>query len=297
MTSDSPALQPIGGTVIELRDIESPLLHVVDQVCSTLLSTSRTLQPSDLMLVGAHCRDILHASQDQAFNLLATDDVDFGIALASWTAFDDLTANLIPAGDTGVRFIVGGVPIDLMPFGDIERPAGVVTPQPRDESMSVWAFQETFDHANTLALPSVGPIRIPTIPGYVALKLAAWLDRSSWGKYKDAGDIATAMHWYAESNDVFERLYADDVGADILVRYDVDPTRGAIHLLGHDVANLIGPRRHSELTDRWPGKRGTLLPAEMKLPSAIGWPSGLDRRLERLNAFEGGLGLPLTQVE
>jgi predicted nucleotidyltransferase len=55
--------------------------------------------------------------------------------------------------------------------------------------------------------------RAPTIPGYVALKFAAWLDRSAWGKYKDAGDVAAAMYWYAESDDVVERLYAGDVGA------------------------------------------------------------------------------------
>ncbi|MEJ7742888.1 MAG: hypothetical protein WKF73_10245 [Nocardioidaceae bacterium] len=249
------------------------------------------------MLVGAHSRDILHASQDQAFGLIATDDVDFGVALVNWTAFNDLTANLERTGHTGVRFTVGGVPIDLMPFGDVERPTGVVTPQPRDESLSVWAFQEVFDHADTLALPTAGPIRIPTVPGYVALKLAAWLDRSVWGKYKDAGDLAAAMYWYAESNDVIDRLYADDAGAEILVRYDVDPARGAIHLLGHDVADLIGPHRRGELMDRWPGELGALLPTEMNLPTATGWPSDVSRRLERLNAFESGLGLDLTQVE
>lgn len=289
-------MQPSGGTAIELGDIDPALLDVADRVCSILLSTSSSLQPSNLMLVGAHCRDILHASQGQGFGLIATDDVDFGVALADWTVFDDLTANLQRTGHTGVRFSVGGVPIDLMPFGEVECPPGVVTPQPRDESLSVWAFQETFGHANTLALPSAGTIRIPTIPGYVALKLAAWLDRSAWGKYKDAGDLAAAMHWYAESRDIVERLYTDDVGQDILVRYDVDPTRGAIHLLGHDVADLIGPRRHGELMARWPGERGALLLSEMNLPTATGWPTDVRRRRERLNAFESGLGLRSTQV-
>jgi predicted nucleotidyltransferase len=295
--SGSLPLQPSGGTVIELRDIDPALLDVADRVCSILLRTSPTLQSLNLMLVGAHCRDILHASQDHTFSLIATDDVDFGVALANWTAFDNLTANLERAGHTGVRFTVGGVPIDLVPFGDIEYPAGVATPEQRDESLNVWAFQETFDQANVLTLPTAGPIRIPTVPGFVALKLAAWLDRSVWGRYKDAGDLAAAMHWYAESSDVFERLYADDVGADILVKYDVDPARGAIHILGQDVADLIGPRRHSELITRWPGVPGPLLPHEMNLPAAIGWPSDVRRRLERLNAFESGLGLGLTQVD
>lgn len=248
------------------------------------------------MLVGAHCRDILQTSQGQDYGLRGTDDVDFGLALANWAAFYDLTQGLTPTGHTGVRFNVDGVPMDLMPFGAVEHPDGVVTPQPQDEPISVWAFQEVFNHADSLAL-SAGTIRIPTIPGYVALKLAAWLDRSAWGNYKDASDLAAAMHWYADSDDVSARLYADDAGADILVQYDVDPTRGAIHLLGQEVADLIGTDRRSELSARWPGKRGALLPVEMDLPHASGWPSDVRRRLERLNAFERGVGLTLTQIE
>jgi predicted nucleotidyltransferase len=249
------------------------------------------------MLVGAHCRDILHAHQGHSVGLLATDDVDFGVALHSWTAFEEIIGHLEAAGHTGVRFTVGGVPIDLMPFGDVERPAGMVTPPSRDDEMiSVWAFREVFDRSHTLTLPTAGTIRIPTIPGYVALKLAAWLDRSTWGKYKDAGDVAAAMHWYAESDDIVDRLYADDVGEEILVRYDVDPVRGALHLLGQDVADLIGPERTCELEARWPGGSGTLLLSELNLSTSPTWPSDLRLRRERLNAFENGLGLPLTQI-
>lgn len=249
------------------------------------------------MLVGAHCRDILHASQGHGFGLVATEDVDFGIALTNWTAFDNLAANLESVGDTGIRFMVGGVPIDLMPFGNIERPPGVVTPQERDESMSVWAFQEAFDRADVLVLPTAGRIRIPTIPGYVALKLAAWLDRSAWGKYKDAGDLAAAMHWYCESNDVADWLYEDEAGIGILVQYEVDPARAALHRLGSEVLGLVGIERHNELAARWPGERGDLLPGQLDLPYASGWPSTVSERLQRLNAFERGLDVQLTTLE
>ena len=248
------------------------------------------------MIVGAHCRDILHAHQGHSIDLLSTDDVDFGVALPSWTAFEEITGHLETAGHTGVRFTVGGIPIDLMPFGDVEHPAGMVTPKSRGEAISVWAFREVFDRSHTLTLPTAGTIRIPTIPGYVALKLAAWLDRSAWGKYKDAGDLAAAMHWYAESDAVIERLYGDEAGEDVLVRYDVDPVRGALHLLGQDVAALIGPDRLRELEARWPGGSGTLLLSELNLSTSPNWPSDLQLRRERLNAFENGLGLPLTQI-
>lgn len=279
---------------MELRDVDPALLDLADRVCVRLLVESETLMPSDLMLVGAHCRDILWATQGQNVQLRTTDDVDFGVALANWVAYDDLTSRLEPAGDTGIRFQVEGVPTDLMPFGPIEKPVGEVTPQGRNESMSVWAFQEVFDHADQLTLPRAGTIRIPTIPGYAALKLAAWLDRSAGLEYKDAADLAVAMQWYSDSEAMIDRLYADDAGTDILVRYEVDTSRGAVHLLGQDVAELIGSERCDELRHRWPGDRATLLPVEMNLPPATGWPPDTGRRIGLLNALESGLGLDLT---
>lgn len=246
------------------------------------------------MLVGAQCRDVLHARQGHAFSLRATDDVDIGIALADWDAYGDLTSRLTRSGHTGIQFEVAGVRTDLLPFGEIERPAGTVTPEPRTEPLSVWAFREVFDGADTLALPTAGSIRIPTVAGYVALKLAAWLDRSPDGQYKDAGDLAAAMHWYAESEAVVERLYTDEAGQGVLLGYEVDTARGTAHLLGLDVSELIGPSRSAELRARWPGERGDLLPAEMSLPTGASWPTSRALRLERVRAFEDGLGLTRT---
>jgi len=237
-----------------------------------LLRESPSLTAADLMLVGAHCRDILHSRQERAVSLRATDDIDVGIALAGWAAFEELTSRLTPSGDTGIQFDVHGIRTDLLPFGPVERPPGSVTPPRRGEPLSVWAFAEVFDHADTLVLPTAGHIRIPTVPGYVALKLAAWLDRSAWGQYKDAGDIAAAMHWYIESSAVSDRLYTTDDGVEVLVTYDVDPTRGAVHLLGRDVAGLVGPDRLREIQERWPGERGELLPIELSLSAVTGWP-------------------------
>lgn len=70
----------------------------------------------------------------------------------------------------------------------------------------MWAFEEIFAAAVPLALPSGVEVRIPTIAGYAAAKVGAWLDRSEWHETKDAGDLALAAYWYEHSTDVHDRL-------------------------------------------------------------------------------------------
>jgi predicted nucleotidyltransferase len=124
------------------------------------------------MIVGAHCRDILRSSLSQESGLRTTEDIDFGLALADWAAYAGLTSGLEPTGNTGIRYKAADVATDLIPFGELERPAGTVDPPARHEPISVWGFTEVFEASRPLVLPSAGTIRIPTLAGYAALKLA-----------------------------------------------------------------------------------------------------------------------------
>ncbi len=83
--------------------------------------------------------------------------------------------------------------------------------------MSVWAFEKIFSRSLPLDLTSAVTIRIPTIAGYAAAKLAAWLDRSQWGEPKDANDLALVAYWYSESPGVADRLYDTPDGQRVLV--------------------------------------------------------------------------------
>jgi hypothetical protein len=109
-------------------------------------------------------------------------------------------------GDTGIRFRIADIPVDLLPFGAVEHPKGAAYPPTRSETLSVWAFSEVFAAALPLPLPTGVTVRLPTVAGYAAAKLGAWLDRSSWGETKDAADLALVVHWYAESAAVQDRL-------------------------------------------------------------------------------------------
>jgi predicted nucleotidyltransferase len=152
-----------------------------------------------MMVIGAACRDILHASYGHSFVLRATRDIDVALSLSEWEPYDRLTQSLRRAGHTGIRYLVRDIPVDLMPFGDVEDPTGVVTPAARREAMDVFALREVFEHSSTLSLGEDLQIRIPSAAGYCALKMSAWANRSTTGESRDAPDIAAALYWYMES--------------------------------------------------------------------------------------------------
>lgn len=240
------------------------------------------------MVVGAACRDIMHSALGHEFVTTETHDLDLGLALSSWDAFRALAREFSPVGDTGIRYLIADVKVDLMPFGDIEEPRGIVDPPPRREPMSVWAFVEVFADSLPLTLSPSVAIRIPTVAGYAAAKLGAWLDRSEWLQPKDAPDLALILHWYAESPDVHDRLYETPVGNEILLAEAIDVPLSAAHLLGVDVSTTIGPERLVELLKRWPGDID-LLVRELELRGGPTWPRDPQRRRNLVEALTRGL--------
>ncbi|MCM4080862.1 hypothetical protein [Paractinoplanes hotanensis] len=256
-----------------------------------LLAESVGLRAEDVMIVGAHCRDILQSASGQRSGVRTTEDIDFGLALAGWAAYEKLAQILEPTGNTGIRYRVANIPTDLMPFGKVENPVGSVIPPARRDQISVWGFNEVFNASRPLRLPNAGTIRIPTIAGYVALKLAAWLDRSDYGQYKDAADIATALYWYSELHEVDTLLYDTEHGQDILAQEEADYPVAAARVLGQDIAAIIGSTRLSELVARWPGSREDSLLAEMAVSDVPGWPRSPERRRQLVHGMQRGLGI------
>lgn len=264
------------------------LLHMPDRVVGALLQASQEVSADRIMLVGARCRDVIHSALGHTEGLALTSDLDLGLVISTLGDYEDIVRPLDSTGRTGIRYMLGGVPTDLMPFGDAEDPVGVVTPEGRTESFSVWAFREVFAGSMPLALPSGVTIQIPTVEGYAALKLAAWLDRQAYFEFKDARDLATCVYWYSESTEVESLLYDTETGIQVLTEYDMDVRPAAAHMLGVEIAAQIGLERVEELNVRWPGSRDDLI-AEFCLGGGIGgWPTGTARRDEILVALESG---------
>jgi predicted nucleotidyltransferase len=208
--------------VLDLTRTDPTLLNIVDDVVAALLARSTLLVAEEVMVVGARCRDIFQSALGYDFPLRTTTDIDLGLAVRNWTAYDELTDVLPGVGNTGIRFHVANMVADLMPFGPVENPSGTVRPPARHEPMNVWGFAEAFESS----LPSNCQRRQhphPTLAGYAALKLAAWLDRSAVGEYKDASDIGTVVYWYSRSPEIETLAYETSHGQDLLVLEELDP--------------------------------------------------------------------------
>ena len=273
--------------MLDLTRTPDDLLAPTQAVVKTALAAVPQLSPNDLMIVGARCRDILHGALGHTFVTTATLDLDLALALSSWDAYRSLARAFPKASDSGICYRINGLAVDLLPFGAVEDPDGVVEPPPRRETMSVWAFEEIYAAASQLRLIDDLAIQIPTVAGYAAAKLGAWLDRCEYGQYKDASDLALAIFWYSESPAVQTRLYETPSGQEVLVAEDMDVRLASAHLLGADVATTIGPTRLNELHSRWPGDRDALV-RELRIRGQSQWPSEPGRRSTLVDALTRG---------
>ena len=107
-----------------------------------------------------------------SFATAATRDLDLALALTSWDAYRTLAAAFPRIGDSGIRFRIADVNVDLLTFGEIEDPQGVVEPPSRRETLTAWAFEEIFAASLPLVLSPILTVRIPTVAGYAAAKWA-----------------------------------------------------------------------------------------------------------------------------
>jgi predicted nucleotidyltransferase len=275
---------------MNLARVEPARLDIVDRVVGELIDDG-TILPETIMLLRAECRDILHRAHGHAFDLRGTSDVDVGLAIDDWDAHDAVLRRFAPTGDTGIRYRISGMSVDIMPFGSIEQPRGEVSPNRRPEDpFSVFAFQEVFLASLPLQLPSGNTIRIPTAPGYSALKLRAWRDRWTTSlETKDGPDIATIVYWYSEDEDVYARLWETADGVSLLESVEFDYPVGAAQLLGKDTIELIGAERANELRTVWNELDLDALAKVFGDSALPGWPTDRTIRRAIVNGLTTGL--------
>ena len=240
--------------MIDVARAHGMLEHVVAPVVEVLADLSPGLP--DVLVVGAVCRDALHiAAGHDPSQLRITDDLDIALAVDGWDHYEALTARLeaVAGAGSAIRYRVAGHVVDIVPFGDaVESPDGVVTPTRRDTSMSVFGFQDVYSSAYQVLWGGSVTLRVPTIPGYTLLKLKAWADRAVAHQYKDAPDIATAMYWYQEDDDLINaRLWESSRGHELLGEVEFDVPEAAVRLLVSDArALLTGDRQKDRKSTR-----------------------------------------------
>ena len=222
MAFSVPPERPVPGTVVAI------LRHAAEATRASGIA---------YCVGGALARDLLLFHVFGQRTGRATRDVDVMVFVEDWGAFEALKTRLLATGeftaaDAAHRLLYGSmeVPLDLVPFGGVEGPAGAVAwPPERAVVMSVVGFREA---AHT-AIPIVVDEALAALS---LLKLTAWLDRHQETD-KDAIDLLTLLRQYhAAGNE--DRLYGEET--ELLAACGFDPELAGARLLGRDAVRLCG---------------------------------------------------------
>lgn len=195
------------------------------------------------VVVGATARDlVLHYGYGAAISR-ATTDVDFGIEVDSWVAFEKLKqallANNFKTSRSEHRLIdPNDIAIDIVPFGALEdENANIQWPPKGDTEINVLGFKDAHDNSIKVIIQQEPKIEIPVITssGLALLKLISWADRDRGIRKKDALDFSYLLEHYETINEIMERVYEVD---DLMDQYDWDLTLASAHLLGIDSVSI-----------------------------------------------------------
>lgn len=211
------------------------------------------------LVVGAMARDVILVHGFGAKIERGTRDVDFGINVASWSAFSLLKEHLIRIGFTpDTRALQklhyhcsDALPweIDIIPFGALENAESIISWPPEYAiNMSVLGFEEAEKGSIKVVLSkdpeTVVPVASPV--GICLLKLIAWLDRPREKRPKDASDIKYLIETFSKIPVVYDELYTEEY----MERQQFDETKASAMKLGHDVGVLASEKTRQYLEEK-----------------------------------------------
>lgn len=204
-----------------------------------------------LMLVGAGA---LVFQMDLRYGILKgrmTRDWDLAVRVDTWSDFLALREAALASArfrGTAVRHRlehVGGMPIDLVPFGGVED-NGTITWPGEHRTMITRGFQDAWNVAESMQVADALCIKVITVPSMVVLKIFAYQDRSS-ETVKDLEDILFILKHYLEIPGNEARMYDElpEMWEAGTLSYD---TAGP-YLLGRDIAAIVMPDTRAALHD------------------------------------------------
>lgn len=200
---------------------------------------------SEFFLMGAAARDLMlfHAHNIQITRL--TKDVDFSVMVPDWETFATFRAALIDGGEFSERGGPAthrlrhrtGLPLDIVPFGAIERADRTIA-WPPDQSTVFDCFgaREALAAAVPVLLPQAVRLLVASIPALALLKVTAWSDRKHTHPGRDAEDLLLYLRHYLDCNNL-DRAAQDH--ADLFLVDDYDHEATGAQLLGRDMAQLL----------------------------------------------------------
>lgn len=233
-------------------------------------------QGCDYCVIGATARDMMLHYAYGIDVARATEDVDFSVMVRDWDAFASLRDGLIGSGAFAerdgvathkLRHVGTKLPIDVVPFGGIERPDRTIAWPPENaEVFDCFGLREAMAASEIAILPGGTNVLVPSIPALATLKLTAWRDRKCSHPGRDAGDLFLYMRHYITCGNM-ERIGSDH--GDILADPEFDYEPAGARLLGRDIRAMLEPDAVENL-------QGILGPeADLNGPQLLAAQSGL----------------------
>ena len=243
------------------------------------------------VLIGAQARDLILNGQYDLSPGTTTKDMDFAIMIDNWSNFNllkkELTVNgFVKAKGTEHKLYYKNIyPIDIVPFGKIEKDGKILWPPDNDSEMNVSGFLEMYNHSEELDIDDELTIKVASLAGLSMLKLIAWNDRKESIK-KDGEDLALIMKDYADAGNL-DRIY-DSSDNDIIQACDFDLELAGAQLLGRDITRIAKKNTKqnllSILEEELKGNNDLLI--QTILPQFL---SNYDRTEEMLLNFKKGI--------
>ena len=213
-----------------------------DQEVLQDLAQAAAFAAISFFIVGAGARLLTHDWTRGIAGGRTTTDWDIAVRVGSWSEFERFRSALLDY-KKGTAFVAGrgphqvlhraGVPVDVIPFGGLEMPAGAITWPKGGPTMSVAAFSACESMCQNIALASGLTVAAATAPALVLMKAHAHVDRFAAGEARDLKDIDFLLRTYAGEQDD-ERVF--DLGADLLRSGELLIEHAGAFLLGVDVA-------------------------------------------------------------
>jgi len=237
------------------------------------------------VIAGAFARD-LHVHYAHGIDITRrTEDIDFGLAVPDWPAFENLKQQLIGIG--AFREVPGAqhrllhasrLPVDLVPFQGVERSDRHIDWPPGGEfRMDVFGFREALEAAQRVLFPEQVEALVVSLPALALLKIVAWQDRHYRAPRKDALDLMLIVAKYLDFGNL-ERLWSQFPAW--TEKNGFDTRCAGARMLGADIAALLDEAGRGRvvtiLADQANEELPSLLPQEM-YPQDAAWACALLR--------------------
>lgn len=223
----------------------------VEVLCDVSLH-ARTLG-IPFFVLGATARDIIFGAIYGIPTPRATLDIDLALRVETWEQYTRLrtsmTATAVYEEDNSQQqrmHHANGIILDLVPFGPLETPAGMIAwPPDRDIIMRTAGFEEALASAvDVIIAPDPDrTIKVCTPSALAAMKLLAWHDNYPLRR-KDAEDLLFLLREYLHAGNE-DRLFLSD--ADLLAEVNYVFDEASPRLLGRDIRRTVSLQTRKNL--------------------------------------------------